>query len=157
MAEEFTPINTQEEFNERIAKRLERERRTIEERFADYDALKEANAGYESRITELGNNILDVQSQLQERDAKIADLQKQNAEYVTNTVKMRIANEYGLDAEIANSIAFNDEESFRDTAKKIAERMSQTTIKNIALKSPADDIAISKTEAMRNMLSNLNI
>lgn len=154
---EFTPINTQEEFDARIARRLERERRTVEERFADYDALKEANAGYESQIKELGNNILGVQEQLKERDNTIAELQKANGEYVTNTAKMRIANEFGLDLEIANSLVFTDEESFRESAKKIAERTTHNTVKKIALKSPADDFAESKAEAMRNMLSNLNI
>ena len=36
---EFTPITTQEEFNEAIKDRLARERRVTAEKYADYDEL----------------------------------------------------------------------------------------------------------------------
>ncbi|MEE1291800.1 MAG: hypothetical protein UHK59_00260, partial [Acutalibacteraceae bacterium] len=36
----FDPINTQEEFNERISARLKREREQIESKFSDYEDLK---------------------------------------------------------------------------------------------------------------------
>lgn len=37
---EFKPINTQEEFDERIAARLQRERDSVTKNYADYEQLK---------------------------------------------------------------------------------------------------------------------
>ena len=41
---EFTPITTQEEFNEAIKDRLARERRVTAEKYADYDEMKSRSA-----------------------------------------------------------------------------------------------------------------
>ena len=54
---EFTAINTQEEFDERIKDRLGRERATLtkqfEEKYADYDQIKKDKDALSSQIEEL--------------------------------------------------------------------------------------------------------
>ena len=47
---EFTPINTQEEFDAAIGARLKRERDTITAKYADYDDLKGKVASLETQV-----------------------------------------------------------------------------------------------------------
>ena len=58
---EFKVINTQEEFDAAIKDRLERERKTVESKFSDYDSLKTQIAdltkekeGLEAKVKEHG-------------------------------------------------------------------------------------------------------
>ena len=67
---EFTPITTQEEFNEAIKDRLARERRVTAEKYADYDEMKGKISTYEEQISTF-------QQAEQQRADETAELQRQ--------------------------------------------------------------------------------
>lgn len=100
---DFTPINTQEEFDARIKDRLERE-------------VKK----YESQIAELTEKA----TKLDEQTSKLADLQSELDKskvtikgYETSSVKMRIAHETGLPYEMAERLRGDDEKAIREDAE----------------------------------------
>ena len=51
---EFTPINTQEEFNQRISQRLEEARNAERQKFADYETVKKGPDNHGSAGTAEG-------------------------------------------------------------------------------------------------------
>lgn len=96
---DFTPINTQEEFDAAIADRIKRER----EKYSDYNDLKQAAADHQKTVNDL--------------NAQIATLKTQNSAYETASVKTRIAHEMGLPYEFASRLKGDTEEDIRKDAE----------------------------------------
>ena len=99
---EFQPINTQEEFDARIAERLKRER----DKFADYDSLKANAAESTRRIGEL--------------EAKEKELTGKLRQYETDSAKTRIALAAGLPYEMASRLKGDSEDDIKKDAESLA-------------------------------------
>ena len=102
MADIFTPINTQEEFNAAIADRLRRER----EKYADYESIKAENGTLKTQVSTLTG----------EKEA----LEKKVKGHETASVKMRIAQELNIPASMADRLAGETEEDIRKDAEAVA-------------------------------------
>lgn len=120
----FTPISTQEEFDEAIKTRLQREAEKYSEKISALETdiqdkekviqtltqtkadLEEVNKGFEEKIKGFEADIAD-------RDAKIKG-------YETNSAKMRIAREVGLPDELASRLSGDDEEAMKKDAESLA-------------------------------------
>lgn len=124
MADEFTPINTQEDFDRAIASRLQREYakgvKETEERFADYEQIKTDSTTWKEKY-ETAN------SQLDESNNKVKELEDKVKTHETSSAKMRIAHEFGIPFDMADRIKGDDEESMKADAKKIASFMKGPT------------------------------
>lgn len=99
---EFQPINTQEEFDTRIADRLKRER----DKFADYDAIKASAAESGKRISEL--------------EAKEKELTGRIRQYETDSAKTRIGLAAGLPYEMISRLSGETEEEIKTDAEALA-------------------------------------
>ena len=135
---EFKPINTQEDFDAAIRDRLERERG----KYADYESLK-------AQVTTLTG----------ERDTARKDLDAANAKiktYETNSVKMRIAQEKGIPAEMALRLAGETEEDIAKDADSMAQifRASKGAAPLFDNSKPVGD---ENDAALRKMLQDMNI
>ena len=114
---EFTPINTQEELNSVLAPRLQREREAVTKQFqTQISERDEKITGYESQITDLNKQIETLNAQA----GRVTELEAKVREYETNSVKMRIARETGLPAELADRLSGTDEETMRKDAENLA-------------------------------------
>ena len=71
---EFTPITTQEAFDEAIKSRLERERASVRKEYADYDSLKESLAKKTKEAEELTGSIGGLKAQIDELSKKVLSL-----------------------------------------------------------------------------------
>lgn len=135
---EFKPINTQEEFDAAIKDRLERERG----KYADYESLK----------TQVGTLTT-------ERDTAVQQLSDANAKiktYETNSVKMRIAQEKGLPAEMALRLAGETEEDIAKDADSMVQIFKAT--KGAApLFDNSTGVGDNNDAALKQMLQNLNM
>lgn len=103
---EFTPITTQEEFDQAIAARLDRERRRVLAPFADYDEIKA--------------NLSTAQQTLSERDATIANLNTQLQSTRSDLAKTRIALEKHLPMELAGRLTGETDEELRADADNLS-------------------------------------
>lgn len=119
MAEEFTPITTQEDLNKIIGERLTREREAASKKYADYDDIKGKNAEYAKQIEELNKKVASIS----EKDTTIADLQKKVKQYETDSVKTRVAFEVGLNPKMASRLVGDNEDDIRKDAQAIYEMM----------------------------------
>ena len=99
---EFTPINTQEEFDAAVRSRLQRER----EKYADYESIKAENGTLKNQVSALTG----------EKEA----LEKKVKGHETNSVKMRIAQELNIPASMAERLNGETEEDIRKDAEAMA-------------------------------------
>ncbi len=117
---DFTPINTQEEFDAAIGDRLKRERETVSKKYGDYEDLKKRVADQEAQISTLTKERDDNAKKYAGYDKSLSELQTQVKAHETNSVKMRIARETGLPAELAERLSGKDEADMRADAESLA-------------------------------------
>lgn len=151
---EFTPINTQEEFDAAIGARLKRERDTITARYADYDDLKKRVADQETQIGALTKERDDNAKKYAGYDKTVADLQAQVKGYETSSVKMRIAHETGIPYEMAARLSGETEEDIRKDAAMMARFVTKGKYTG-PLKGDGPDGESAERASMRQMLQNL--
>ena len=113
---DFTPINTQEELDKVIAARLQRERDTVTKQFQSQLTERDQKiTGFEQQVTDLNGQIETLKGQT----GQIAELQAKVKAYETSSVKMRIARETGLPAELADRLSGDDEAAIRADAESL--------------------------------------
>ena len=115
MAEEFKPIETQEELDKIITTRLKRERESTEKRFEGWISPEDHQKG----LDELNKAFSDYKETHKDDEKTIADLTAQNKAYETASLKSRIAHEVGLSFEWIDRIKGEDEKSIREDAESI--------------------------------------
>ena len=122
---EFTPItiNSQEELNKifgeraEAARRAERER--LEKQYAGFDDFRAKAGKYDTDIAALNEKISGLEGEKKTSAAKISELESKVREYETSSVKMRIAREAGLPAELAERLNGADEAAMRTDAESL--------------------------------------
>lgn len=138
MSEEFKPITTQEEFNTAIKDRLERER----QKFADYEDLK----------TQIGTLTTERDTAKQQ----LADANDRIAKYETDSVKMRIAREKGIPAEMAHRLTGSTEEEIAQDADAMA-KIFQAAKGAAPLFDGSQPVGDDKDAGLKKLLQNLNM
>lgn len=141
MAEEFKPINTQEEFNQAISQRLEQARNAERQKFADYDSIKTQLEG--------------LQQDVAAKDTTIADLQGQLKTSRSDLVKTRIALEKGLPQELCSRLVGETEEELRADADKLAGLMTKKKTPPPMKEPEGEPPGSSKDAALRSLLSSI--
>lgn len=145
-AKEFTPINTQEEFDARIGARLQRERdkyadydelKTKVSQMSDYDALKEKASKYDADISSLTE-------QLETANTKIKG-------YESHSVKQRIAQEVGIPVEMADRLTGDDEDAIRKDAQSLKRYVG--AVRTLPLHDTEEHVETDKTKAALKELS----
>ena len=149
---DFTPINSQEELDRILASRLQRERETVGKQFqTQIDERDQKIAGFETQITDLNKQIESLNGQ----SAKVAELESKVKAYEASSVKMRIAREVGLPAELADRLSGDDEKAIRADAEaleKVFKRQGGTA----PLYQPGSESGADKKEtALRDLLSEV--
>ena len=116
---EFTPINTQEEFDAAIKERLKRDREAQAKKYESWlspDDQKKRVSEYEKQIKELQDAAAASEKTIAEKDAKIAE----GAKYRTDLAKTRIALNAGLDIKYADRLMGETEEEWKKDADMLA-------------------------------------
>lgn len=111
-------IDSQEQFDEVVKDRLERERRKVAEGFADYDDLK-------AKAAELGKaqaRVKELEDAADER-SKADELSRLHA---------KVAKDAGLPESVVEPLSGTDEETLAAQAKTIAEAMRPATAPRLA-------------------------
>lgn len=120
---DFKVIETQEQFNEAISARLQRERESMEKKYEGFispDELSKQTETLNAKIAELNKTIQTNAEAAKEKEnslsSQISELTKQNKIYETASVKSRIAHESGLSYEAIGFLQGDDEESIQQSA-----------------------------------------
>lgn len=115
MSETFKPIETQEELDAIIEKRLKREREVTTKRFDGWISPED----HQKAIEDANKALIDYKEAHKGDEQTIADLTAKNKAYETASLKSRIAHEVGLSYDWISRISGEDEESIRADAESL--------------------------------------
>lgn len=160
---EFKTIETQEQFDEMIKDRIIRAKESARkelteeyaDKYADYDSIKEQLEEKNNKINELGNQLADYQTKENGINNQLTELQEKLKKYEADSVKTRIAQEYGLDSQLANRITGEDEAAMREDAQRLKEIIGDTRWRKAPLKDNEPVGGSDKQIAIKNMLKNM--
>lgn len=116
---EFTPIETQEQFDAIVKDRLARAEKAAAEKYSDYDAVKKQNADLATQIAQLNEQLKKQAETIDGNKAVVDDLTAKVHGYETASVKTKIALELGLPYQMADRLTGTDEESIRKDAESM--------------------------------------
>lgn len=155
----FETITTQEQFDEMVKDRLERER----EKFSGFDEYRTKAGEYDTvkkERDEFQESIKALQKAIEgdEENAgykkRVEELSGEVEKYKINTLKTAIAREKGIPTEFADRLTGKDEEELRKDAESIA-KVFKTGRRQQPLASNEPNTIDKKTAAMKNMLDKL--
>lgn len=146
----FNPINTQEELDQIIQQRIERERKTIMAQYADYDALK-------TQVTDLTQKLKDEQTKHSDTVKQIADLQNKVHGYEVEALKTIVAQETGIPFALRGRLQGTTEAEIRKDAETLAGLIGakDTTPKTIPAPAPRLNETDAKTDPFLEMAKKL--
>jgi LPS O-antigen subunit length determinant protein (WzzB/FepE family) len=120
---DFKPIETQEDFDKMIQKRLEQKEREVSERFKDYrspDEIKELTSGYEGKLKEANEALKAERDKSIEASKKVTEIEERAKVAETRYLKGKIAVEKGLPYELADRLIGETEEDLLKDAESIS-------------------------------------
>lgn len=118
---EFKPIETQEQLDEIIKKRVAQAERNTEQSLQEENKkLREQNEEFAKQISTLTEQAKTQTEKLEASDITIKDLAAKAQSYETASAKTRIALEAGLKYEYADRLQGNNEEEWRADAQVLA-------------------------------------
>lgn len=126
---DFKVIETQEEFDKAIQKRLAQKDRELEEQYKDYlspDKARELKAEYEKRLEEANKLLESANAKLKDHDKIVSDLTQRAQTAETSLLKSKVAIEKGIPIEFASRLMGSNEEELSKDAEGIAKLFGKT-------------------------------
>lgn len=145
---EFTPINTQEEFDAMIKSRLEREANKVRGEFADYESIKSSLAERTRENEELKGKISGFETQITDLNSKLSASE-------TGSAKTRIAYEMGLPFELSKRLTGETEDEIRRDADSLKQLIRQSQPVQPIFK-PEFRTGDSKDESLKKMIQSMD-
>lgn len=151
----FEVIETQEQLDKvigaRIAKAKEAAKAELQSKLDELDTLTTKLEEKESKITSLTDELETAKAAKTANEAKIADLTTKVQKYEADSVKTRIAQEFGLDAGLANRLTGETEEDIRKDAEALKGIVGSTSVQRINY-NPESTAKDEENAALKNML-----
>lgn len=152
---DFTPIETQEQFDAMVKDRIARAESKAAEKYADYDELKTSVADKDKQIADLSTQLKEQSEKVTGSSDKIKELENKVHDYETASVKTRVAHEEGLPYELASRLAGEDEDAIRKDAKALAKFAAKPAAAPIGSNEPNDVNTDPTKAAYKSMISQL--
>ena len=120
---EFTPIETQEQFDQMVKDRVERAKKSAAKEFEtqlkDLEQLKESVTEKETEIGTLKAKITELETEKKTSGESYQSMQKELSQVKLSALKQRIAIDAGIPLEMADRLNGEDEESIKEDAEKV--------------------------------------
>ena len=120
---EFTPIETQEQFDQMVKDRVERAKKSAAKEFEtqlkDLEQLKESVTAKETEIGTLKAKITDLEAEKKTNGESYQSMQKELSQVKLSALKQRIAIDAGIPLEMSDRLNGEDEESIKADAEKV--------------------------------------
>ena len=160
MSEDFKVIETQEDFDKAIQKRLARAERETAEKFSDYlspEKVEELKKEYEEKLRKAADDLKAVQEKVAGHDQIVADLTTRATTAESDLLKSRIAHEKGVPYELAGRLVGNNEEELKKDAEQLASFLAPHVAPPLMTTEKAGGNTATRVQAdMANMLSQIN-
>ena len=123
MSDEFKVIETQEDFDKAIQKRLAQKDREMSERYKDYlspDDVEKIKSEYETKMAKINDDLKAANEKIAGNDQIVSDLKNRATTAEGDLLKSRIAYESGVPFELAGRLVGSNEEELKADAEKLA-------------------------------------
>lgn len=121
---EFKTIETQEELDKIIKKRLEQKDREVAEAYKDYmspDDVKAMKADYEKQIQDANKLVEDAKVKLQTFDETVSNLTKRAEAAEVSNLKTKVAIDNNVPIKLASRLVGTTEEELKADAQQLLE------------------------------------
>lgn len=126
---EFKIIETQEDFDRAIQKRLEQKEREVEGRYKDYlapDAVKKIREEYDGKLATAQADLQKLTDKQAAHDKELADLTARAIKAETDLTKGKAASKHGIPLELAGRLVGDTPEAIEKDAESFAALMGST-------------------------------
>ncbi len=154
---DFKAITTQEEFDEAIRARLDRQEKTIAARYSDYDKLKEAAVRQDEDQRKWRQQAQEDADKIKTLTAELETAKGKIKEHETRALKNQIAAEIGLPVGLTDRLAGNTPDEIRKDAealKAVFDKENRKDLPGFKSDSAPGDV---KAAAYKAVLSGLNL
>lgn len=120
---EFKVIETQEELDKVIQKRLAQKDREIAEQYKDYlspEKVEELKADYGKQLEDANKLVEDAKNKLSEHDQIVSELTDRATKAETSLLKQKVAHAHKLPLELAGRLVGGTEEELSQDAETLA-------------------------------------
>lgn len=127
---EFTPIETQEDFDKAIKARLAQKDRELAEKYKDFMAPNDVEvlkANFGKQIEEANKKAKEAQENYAALDGKVSELTKRAESAESSLLKNKIAYEHKLPLELANRLIGTTEEELTKDAESLSGLIKPST------------------------------
>ena len=127
--EDFKVIETQEDFDRAIQKRLEQKEREVEGRYKDYlapDAVKKIREEYDGKLATAQADLQTLTTKQANHDKEIADLTARAVKAETDLTKGKAASKHGIPLELAGRLVGDTPEDIEKDAESFAALMGSS-------------------------------
>lgn len=155
MSEEFKVIETQEDFDKAIQKRLAQKDREQAEKYKDYlspDDVTSMKIEFEKQLKELNDKLTQANEKIAGNDQVVSELTNRATTAESDLLKSRIAHESGVPFELANRLVGNNAEELKADAEKFASFLAPKSAPPLRSADPATN----KSGDMAAMLNQIN-
>lgn len=124
---DFTPIETQEDFDKAIKSRLAQKDRELAEKYKDYlapDKAEAMKADYEKQLAEAKQSVKDAQDKLKTFDDTVSELKTRAEKAETSLLKNKVAIENKLPIKLADRLIGTTEEELKADAEALLEGLN---------------------------------
>lgn len=156
---DFKVIETQEEFDKAIQKRLAQKDRELEEQYREYlspDKVEELKAEYENRLEDANKLLESANAKLKDHDKIVSDLTLRAQTAETSLLKSKIAIEKGVPFRLAEKLEGSNEEELSKDAENMVKEFENSRPKAAPLYSSEVNHAAGATASDAAMLSMLH-
>lgn len=154
MAETFTPINTQEEFDAAIQSRLAREK----QKYADYDSLKEQLTAAQNTIATQKQTIDGHKTEVDTLNQQITEKDSKIKGFELNALRIKVIQERGLPFELADYLKGETEDELNSSAETLGKLTGGKKVPPLAdpeYDPPEDSKEKAKKDATKTVLRKL--
>ncbi len=155
MSDEFKVIETQEDFDKAIQKRLAQKDREAAEKYHDYmapDAVEKLKEEYEGKLKKAEESLKQANDKIANHDQIVSDLTTRATTAESDLLKSRIAHESGVPFELAGRLVGTNEEELKADAEKFASFLAPKSAPPLH----STDTATNSNAGLTGMLSQIN-
>lgn len=127
----FTVIETQEQLDAIISERVARAKDSVRKEFEGWispDALEKKTAELNSQLTGLNDQIKTLTEEKTTLESSIEEKNGKLAQYEIDSVKTKVAREYGLSYDAIEFLQGADEEAIKKSAESLKHLVKNTSI-----------------------------
>ena len=120
---EFKAIETQEEFDAAIQKRLERKKREVQEKYKGYlspDDVEKLKSDYAKQLEDKDSEMQKALEKYADTDQTVSELTKRAESAEKSLLQTKVANESKLPYELSDRIKGDSEEDMKKDAEMLA-------------------------------------